>query len=178
MASVAWRTLIPILILLVVGGSYAQGQLGAGGERGSAGEAPNGVSNGTVARVVDGDTVRVRIDGGRAEPVRLIGVDTPESVKPNTPVECFAKAASAFAKRLLPRGERVRLRSDVEPRDRYGRRLAYVTRVRGAVFVNAELARRGYAVPLTIPPNVRFSERFAALAREARQARRGLWGAC
>jgi micrococcal nuclease len=67
---------------------------------------------------------------------------------------------------------------DVEPRDRYGRLLAYVYRVRDGLFVNAELARLGYAQPLSIPPDVRFADRFTALARRAREQGRGLWAAC
>jgi micrococcal nuclease len=72
----------------------------------------------------------------------------------------------------------VRLTLDVEPRDRYGRLLAYVHRRDDGLFVNAELVRRGYATTLTIPPNVRHAERFRTLAREARKAGRGLWSAC
>jgi micrococcal nuclease len=131
---------------------------------------------GRVTRVVDGDTIRVAV-GGRSERVRYIGVDTPESVKPGTPVQCFAHAAAAENARLVA-GERVRLVRDVEARDRFGRLLAYVYRLRDGRFVNAELVRRGYARPLTIPPNVRFADRFVGLARAARAARRGLWSAC
>jgi len=129
-----------------------------------------------VTRVVDGDTIHVAA-GGRDETVRYIGVDTPESVKPRTPVECFAKAASAANARLVA-GQAVRLEYDVERRDRFGRLLAYVYRRRDGAFVNAELVRRGYARTLTIPPNVRHAQRFSALAREAREQRRGLWRAC
>jgi len=109
--------------------------------------------------------------------VRYIGIDTPESVKPNTPVQCFAKAASAFNERLVA-GRRVTLVSDVEKRDRYGRLLAYVYRRPDGLFVNEELVQRGYARPLTIPPDVRFSARFTRLAGDARRAARGLWAAC
>jgi micrococcal nuclease len=126
-----------------------------------------------VARVVDGDTVLL----SSGERVRLIGVDTPESVKPDTPVQCFARRASAFTHGLLD-GERVRLVSDAERRDRYGRLLAYVYRARDGLFVNAELVRRGYARTLTIAPNVRFAARFASLAADARHAGKGLWTAC
>jgi len=129
-----------------------------------------------VTRVVDGDTIKVSIDGER-DTVRYIGIDTPESRRPNTPVQCFAKEASAENARLVD-GERVRLRFDVERRDRYGRLLAYVYRVDDGRFVNAELVGRGYARTLTIPPNVRFAERFAALQTQAREARRGLWSRC
>jgi micrococcal nuclease len=128
----------------------------------------------TVTRVVDGDTVEVRLDG-RLEKVRLIGIDTPESVKPDTPVQCYAKAASAETERLLE-GRRVELRFDAERRDRYGRLLAYV--YRDGLFVNAALVERGYARTLTIPPNVAHAELFARLAREARRGGRGLWTAC
>ena len=131
---------------------------------------------GRVLRVVDGDTIHVQV-GGRDETVRYIGVDTPESVKPGTPVECFAKRASAFNHRLVA-GEKVRLVRDAEARDRYGRLLAYVYRVRDKRFVNAALVRRGYAVPLTIPPNVAHAEQFRKLASAARRAGRGLWSSC
>ncbi len=133
-------------------------------------------SVGTVTRVVDGDTIHVQV-GGRDETVRYIGVDTPESVKPGTPVECFAKRASAFNHRLVD-GEQVRLVRDAEPRDRYGRLLAYVYRVRDKRFVNAALVRRGYAVPLTVPPNVAHAEQFKKIASAARRAGRGLWSSC
>jgi micrococcal nuclease len=160
--------LLPLLALIVLAGCELPDDpmLSAGGA----------ASEGRVERVVDGDTVIVRLAGAR-ERVRLIGVDTPETVKPGSPVECFGKAASKFAHGLLD-GERVRLEQDAEARDRYGRLLAYVHRIRDDLFVNAELVRRGYAQPLTIPPNVRHADEFAALARAARANGRGLWGAC
>ena len=133
-------------------------------------------SVGKVTRVVDGDTIHVMV-GGRDETVRYIGVDTPESVKPGTPVECFAKRASAFNHRLV-KGETVRLVRDAEARDRYGRLLAYVYRKRDNRFVNAALVRKGYAVPLRIPPNVAHAKRFRKLASAARRAGRGLWSSC
>src|SRR5689334_109928 len=129
-----------------------------------------------VVRVVDGDTVVVRT-GGRDERVRYIGVDTPESVKPGTPVQCFAKAASAANKRLVE-GQEVRLVADAEARDRYGRTLAYVYRSSDGLFVNAELVRRGYAKPLTIPPNVAHAVELRRLAATARREGRGLWSRC
>ena len=127
-------------------------------------------------RVVDGDTIRI-VQDGREEAVRYIGVDTPESVKPGSPVECYGKAAGQ-ANRELVEGERVRLVQDVESHDRFGRRLAYVYRVRDDLFVNAELVRRGYATVLTVPPNVAHEDEFADLARQARRDQRGLWSAC
>ena len=120
--------------------------------------------------MVDGDTIVVG-----DERVRLIGIDTPESVRPGTPVECFAREAGAFMKRLVE-GRRVRLERDVEERDRYGRLLAYV--YRDGLFVNAEMVRRGYASVATFPPNVRHVDTFLRLQREARSDGRGLWRAC
>ena len=137
--------------------------------------APPGTA--VVTRVVDGDTLRVRL--GRAdERVRLIGVDTPESVKPGTPVECFAKEAAAHTGELVPPGTAVRLVRDTEARDRYGRLLAYVYRAHDGRFVNLALAEDGFAAPLTIPPNVAHAEEFAAAAGRARLAGRGLWARC
>jgi micrococcal nuclease len=125
--------------------------------------------------VSDGDTVRVRLDSGRVERVRYIGIDTPETVKPDAPGECYAERARDFNERLV--GDRdVRLELDVEERDRYGRLLAYV--YAGGAFVNAELVRAGYAEPLTVPPNVRHVTAIRRLARDARRHGRGLWRAC
>jgi micrococcal nuclease len=166
------RRLLPLLILAVAVLTGARTLSGGGDRGGGAGTAREG----TVVRVVDGDTIRVRL-GGVEERVRYIGVDTPESVKPGTPVQCFAKAASAFNTRMVA-GRRVRLVGDAEARDRYGRLLAYVYREPDGLFVNAELVRRGYAHTMTIPPNVRYAGRFSALARSARQGARGLWAAC
>ena len=129
-----------------------------------------------VVRVVDGDTIRVGLPSGE-EPVRYIGIDTPESVKPGAPVECFAKRASEYNERLVA-GERVRLVYDIERRDRYGRLLAYVYRARDGLFVNAELVRRGYATAVTFPPNVAHEREFRRLARRARMSGRGLWSEC
>lgn len=129
-----------------------------------------------VVRVVDGDTIRVELPSGE-EAVRYIGIDTPESVKPGSPVECFAKRASAFNERLVG-GERVRLVRDVDERDRFGRLLAYVYRERDGLFVNAELVRGGYATVATFPPNVAHEDEFRRLARRARLSGRGLWGKC
>ena len=123
-----------------------------------------------VERVVDGDTIIVH-DVGR---VRLIGVDTPESVDPRRPVEFFGREASAFTKRLLE-GQRVRLEHDWERTDRYGRKLAYVYLPDGT-FANAEIVRQGYGHAYTRFP-FKYLDRFRQLEREARQAGRGLWGA-
>jgi micrococcal nuclease len=128
----------------------------------------------TVVRVVDGDTVEVSI-GGTEDDVRYIGIDTPETVKPGEPVQCFGPQASALNHRLVE-GRRVRLVFDAERRDVYGRLLAYV--YLGRRFVNAELVRRGFARTLTIVPNDTHAALFARLQRSAGRAGLGLWRAC
>ena len=158
--------LLVVLVILLV--------TGLGREEDGGGEEPGDRVTATVLRTVDGDTVEARI-GGETETVRYIGIDTPESVKPDAPVECYALAASHFNERLVE-GERVRLVFDREPRDVYGRLLAYVHL--GERFVNAELLRRGYATTLTIAPNDRFASRFARIEQAAAKRGRGLWGEC
>lgn len=127
-----------------------------------------------VLRAVDGDTLEVQL-GDRHEDVRLIGVDTPETVKPGTPVQCFGPQASRFQHHRSD-GRRLRLVFGAERRDVYGRLLAYA--YIGHTSLNAELVRRGLARTLAIPPNTRFAERFARLQLAAARAGRGLWGAC
>lgn len=139
---------------------------------------PGGVeANATVTHHVDGDTVDVDIDG-REERLRLIGVDTPETKKRDTPIECFGPEASAFTEELLPVGTPVRIERDVVGRDDYGRLLGYLYRSEDGIFVNYELMRQGYAQTLSIAPNDAHAELFAdaALAAEADGA--GLWTAC
>ena len=122
----------------------------------------------TVVRVIDGDTLE--LDGG--ERVRLIGVNTPESVDPRRPVEYFGKEASAFTRRLAE-GKRARLEYDYERRDRYRRTLAYV-HLEDGTFLNAEIIRQGYGQAYTRFP-FRYADQFRAYEREARENGRGLW---
>ena len=173
------RRLLVVLLALAAagGGAGASGLLDGGGASDRPGGGDAGDANvGRVVRVVDGDTIHVQL-GATREKVRYIGVDTPETKDPRRPVQCYGQKAADFNARLVD-GELVRLVRDVEERDRYGRLLAYVYRVRDELFVNAELARLGYAQPLSIAPDVRHADRFARLAREAREAGRGLWSAC
>jgi micrococcal nuclease len=107
--------------------------------------------------------------------VRLIGIDTPETVEPGVPVMCFGPEASRFTTSQLE-GRRVRLEFDVERLDRYGRTLAYVW-IGGRLF-NEVLVRRGFAVVTTYPPDVKYVDRFVAAQRAARGGGRGLWSAC
>lgn len=126
---------------------------------------------GTVVRVVDGDTITVRL-GDRVESVRYIGVNTPEVHHPKRGEEPGGREASAVNRQLVA-GKQIRLELDVQARDRHGRMLAYVWV--GDVMINAELVRLGYAQVMTIPPNVRHQALFVKLQRDAREARRGLW---
>lgn len=145
---------------------------------------PPGSETATVTRVVDGDTIEATITSiepgpgagqtevGQSYDIRLTGIDTPESVKPGSPVECFAKEAAAATEALLA-GQEVRLIKDVEDTDRYDRLLRYV--YLGDEMANARLVTNGYAHAYTYPPNVRHADLFVQLEREARDNGRGLW---
>ncbi len=127
-----------------------------------------------VTRVVDGDTIEVMLRGTETD-VRLIGFDTPETVHPGEPVECFGHAASSYTTDALE-GRTVTLEFDIERTDRYGRTLAYVW-LAGGLF-NEKILRDGYAAVSTYPPNVRYVDRFVTAQRTARNDERGLWKRC
>lgn len=141
-------------------------------ERAAWPDAPKDAVSARVQRVSDGDTFVATVKG-RRERIRVIGVDTPESVSPNQPDEPYGEEASDFAKHHLD-GETVRLAGDAEPRDRYGRMLAYVW-LEDGTFWNALLVAEGYAQQLTVPPNVTYERLFRRLVGEARREDRGLW---
>lgn len=149
----------------------------AAGCGGGVGPDPGQPGTARVLRVVDGDTIVVSI-GGLEESVRLLGVDTPESVDPRSPVECFGKEASEHTRALLPPGTAVTLVRDIEARDRYSRLLAYVYRADDGAFVNLQLVRQGYADVLTFPPNVAHADDFTTAATHAEDEGLGLWSAC
>lgn len=130
---------------------------------------PTGAEAATVARVIDGDTVE--LSDGRS--VRLIGVDTPETVHPTKKEEAGGWIASDFTKEALT-GRRVWLEYDVDRTDRYTRTLAYVWLADGQLF-NALLLREGFGRVLTVPPNVKYVETFVKMQEEARTYQRGLW---
>ncbi len=134
---------------------------------------PSGITPATVTRVVDGDTIKVELDG-QEYTVRYIGIDTPESVDPRRPVECFGKEASEFNERLVG-AKTVGLEKDISETDDFGRLLRYVWL--DGHLVNARLVSEGFALASTYPPDVRYSDLFAQLQNEAREAGRGLWGA-
>lgn len=135
---------------------------------------PPGLPRGSVVAVVDGDTLDVEL-AGTVERVRLIGVDTPETVKPNTPVECFGKEASAFTRQLLG-GQTVYVEDDPsqDTRDRYGRLLAYVWLADGRL-ANLELVAGGYAYEYTYDQPYKYQQQFKQAQQDAQAAQRGLW---
>lgn len=123
--------------------------------------------------VVDGDTIKVELDGSLYT-IRYIGIDCPETRDPDSPVEWMGPEATEANRRLVG-GQTVYLERDVSETDRYGRLLRYVFLVDGT-FVNAELVRQGYAQVSTYPPDVRYESLFLEMQQEAREAVRGLWG--
>lgn len=175
-----WPRALPWIVLLLLAG-LVLGDVGvprwlAGDDGGAL--TPGGSATAQLERVVDGDTIAVHLDG-REERVRYIGVDTPETVKPNAPVECYGHAAHDLNVRLLgDGGARLRLRFDRELRDRYGRLLAYVYRAGDGLFVNARLVGAGAARTLPIAPNTAHASELSGLQQTARAAGRGLWSAC
>lgn len=127
-----------------------------------------------VSRVVDGDTIEVQLHGATVD-IRLIGIDTPETVDPGEPVGCYGPEASGFTTESLE-GEMVRLEYDVEREDQYGRSLAYV--FVGNRLFNESLVGQGYAQVSTYRPNVKYVDRFLAAQRRARKRNAGLWDSC
>lgn len=125
-----------------------------------------------VQRVIDGDTVVILYDG-KPTAVRLIGVDTPETMHPTKPVEAFGKEASAFTRNLLL-GESVYLRFDDQRTDKYDRLLAYFYRAPDGLFVNLEIVRQGYGHAYTRFP-FKYMQLFQHYERQARDAGKGLW---
>lgn len=124
-----------------------------------------------VIRVVDGDTIV--IENGLK--LRYIGINTPESVDPRRPVECFAKEASARNKTLVE-GKTIRLEKDISETDRSKRLLRYV--YVDNIMVNETLVREGYAYASSYPPDIKYQERLKTAEQEARENNRGLWGSC
>jgi len=132
-----------------------------------------------VSRIIDGDTIEVT-HGSEKLTIRYIGINTPETVKPNSPIECFGKQASAYNKEIL-QGQEVTLESDIQDKDRYGRLLRYIyfkDKGNGSVMVNKKLVEEGYAYASSYPPNVKYQDEFKEAERKARGNKKGLWGEC
>lgn len=166
----------PALLVVIVGAATVAGvvtfQLSP---RRTGTQGPPGTA--TVVEVIDGDTLVVDLAGGD-EHVRLIGIDTPETVAPDRPDECFGAEASHHLADLAPPGTAVRLERDVEARDQYDRLLAYAYRARDDLFLNLAQVTGGFAEPLAYPPNTAHQADFEQAEREARTAGAGLWTAC
>lgn len=128
-----------------------------------------------IVKVIDGDTVQVKING-KSEVIRLIGIDTPESVDPRKPVQCFSIEATKKAKELLPTGKRVTLESDPTQgdKDKYNRLLRYIFLEDGTNFSKLMISD-GYAHEYTYQVPYRYMEEFKETEKEAREAKRGLW---
>lgn len=127
-----------------------------------------------VVRVVDGDTINVEING-KTEPVRYIGIDTPETVDPRKPVQCFGVEASKKNKELVE-GKMVRLEKDITDRDKYNRLLRYIWL--GDTLINQELVAQGFAKSYSYPPDIKYQDKFVAAEKRAREDKLGLWTAC
>ncbi len=133
--------------------------------------------NAVVERVVDGDTIVVEIAGNR-ERVRLLGIDTPESVAENRPDQCYGAESADYLASVLPEGAEVTLIRDVEARDQFDRLLAYVVRSSDQLFVNLDLLERGYAGVLIYEPNSFYRDLFEDAEDAAFRGDVGLWGVC
>ena len=170
-ATLVFVLVLPVLVLVLVS-CTAPGQPRTVSVPGGGSGLPA-----TVTHVVDGDTVDLRL-AGEPERARLLGIDTPETVKPDSPVDCFGPEASARTKVLLPPGTAVVVQRDREARDRYGRLLVYLWRRSDRLFVNGSLVSEGYARTLSIAPNTSHQADLASRASAARAAGAGLWATC
>ncbi len=174
------RKFVSTITLLVVLSVVALGVyffLSSKSDSSPAPSAPRVTQNAVVEFVVDGDTVDLTIDGV-SERVRLIGIDTPETVNRQTPEQCYGAEASAALRELLPVGTTVRVERDKDIRDRFGRLLLYVYRADDDVFINRWMVENGYATAISYRPNTAFEEEFARIERQATADQLGLWGAC
>jgi micrococcal nuclease len=170
---------LALVLLLIV-------SFGCIGQKKESGHARTDLPQAVVVRVIDGDTIVVNLNG-MEERVRFIGIDTPESrVNKRAEIQSkeglgdtqkileLGKKAKEFTASLVKPGDKVYLEFDVQKRDKYGRLLAYVYLQDGRM-LNKEIICNGYAMPLTIPPNVKYEEEFRKCYKEARENRRGLW---
>jgi micrococcal nuclease len=127
-----------------------------------------------VTKIVDGDTFWIDDGSEKGQKIRLIGVDTPETKRTGRKeIGYFGKEAKEYVTKIL-KGKKVALEFDVGKYDQYHRTLAYVY-LEDGTFLNAELVKQGYAMVMTVPPNVKYAEMFLYLQKEAREHNRGLW---
>ncbi|MBI4057696.1 thermonuclease family protein [Candidatus Microgenomates bacterium] len=121
-----------------------------------------------VINVVDGDTFK--LDSGKV--VRMIGIDTPETVHPSRPVQCYGEEASSKTEELIE-GKEIKLEKDVSEVDKYGRLLRYV--YAGDLFVNEYLVREGFAMSSSYPPDIKYQDKFVEAQKKAQEENKGLW---
>lgn len=138
---------------------------GSGSSQASGRQAPSARPTCTVSKVVDGDTVHCR-DGRK---LRLLLIDAPESAQGD-----YGLRAKLALEEMSPVGSRIRVELDVQERDRYNRTLAYIYTQNGT-FINREMAKRGYALVSTYPPNLKYVDTIRAAMQDARANNRGLW---
>jgi micrococcal nuclease len=143
-------------------------------------EVPAGAQEGKVRRIVDGDTLIVTVDRPGPIPagnhrVRLLEIDTPETVRPNYPVQCGGAGATAFAEAELPQGSTVYLVADREDKDEFGRYLRYAWDFEGE-FYNEKAVAEGHAKALMFQPNDRYIDRIRRAEASARESNKGVWG--
>ena len=131
----------------------------------------------TIESVIDGDTIVVAF-GDHLEHVRLLGIDTPETVDPTRPVQCFGPEATSRLQQLLPPGTPIVLERDFEPRDRFGRLLGYVFRANDQLFINEQMLAEGLADLSIYAPNRAYERELKHAATTAQTANAGLWAAC
>lgn len=164
--------IVTTVIVATVVALLTSGLAGCSNDRG---DGPT--TSAVVEQVVDGDTIDIQV-GGAVERVRLIGIDTPESVARSVPVQCFGREASEALTAVLPVGTIVTISRDVEARDRYGRLLLYVHRAADGLFINRWLIEAGLADALNYEPNLTYATEFTRLSERAAAAGVGLWGSC
>lgn len=178
------RATLPLLILVAVLGVavYAQWRGDEPGPPVAPDGVPAGAQAGVVEKIVDGDTLWVRIDepggplpAGATHKIRLLEIDTPETVDPSRPVQCGGPEASAFAARRMPVGSTVHLVADREDVDQYGRYLRYAW-TEGGSFFNLEAVRTGHARAVLYEPNDAHIELLRGAEAEARERGLGMWG--
>jgi micrococcal nuclease len=165
----------PLVLILSMSLAAACGPFGPAGRSDPVADPVPGEA--IVVRVVDGDTIVARL-GPEEETVRLLGIDSPETKKPGSPVECYGTEAATHLHGLLPEGTIIRLERDATERDRYGRLLAYVHRQPDEIFINHELVAGGFADLYRVAPNGARHGELAEAASAARRAGRGLWARC
>jgi endonuclease YncB( thermonuclease family) len=142
---------------------------------------PRGSEPATVVSVTDGDTLKVQLANGTIEPLRLIGIDAPETVDPNRPDGCFGAEAAIRLKQLLPKGRQVWLEMDTSDRDRFDRLLRYVWVEKqdgGVYLVNEVLVRDGYAITKRYPPDTKRATQLEKAQVRAQKKQVGMWSAC